>query len=58
MSANRGQKHHHAKITLEDVKIIRSWYHKPNKYFADQLGVSNSCISLIRSGKTWKDANV
>lgn len=58
MSANKGEKHHSAKITAEDVKIIRSWHQKSNKYFANQLGVSNSCISLIRSGKTWKDADL
>ena len=54
MAARKGENHHKRKLTKEDVSIIRTSLHLPNRFFAKSLGVSDAAISLVRSGKTWK----
>lgn len=49
----RGERHGHAKITEDDVRIIRS-SGASGSVLAARYGISPSAISVIRSGKTWK----
>ena len=44
------------KLTIEDIRYIRSSL-KTSTTLADELGVTNQCISNIRLGRTWRGIN-
>ena len=48
----RGEKHHLAKITEEDVRAIRAAT-GTQAAIAAQYGVNQAAVSMIRSGKRW-----
>ena len=55
MAFRKGINHHSVKLTEEDVKLIRSTQLLiSNRSWAKVFNISDSAISLIRSGKTWK----
>ena len=55
MAFQPGIKHHDCKLTKNEVSLIRkTQLTLSNRYWAKLLNVSDSAISLIRSGKTWK----
>lgn len=49
----RGQDHHQAKLTKEAVLEIRSCKSKTQRLLAQEYGVSEATISLIKSRKIW-----
>ena len=50
----RGEKHHGAKLTREDVLLIRSSA-ESGPTLAKKFGVDRSNINCIRRGDTWRD---
>jgi hypothetical protein len=50
-----GEKSHFSKLNWEKVAEIRSAQDKKPKELAETYGVSQSCISSILRGKTWKE---
>lgn len=51
----KGEQHYKCKLSDNWVKKIRSTQQtRSNMYWANNLGVSQGLISLIRSGKIWK----
>ena len=55
MAFKPGIQHHDCKLTQNEVNLIReTQLTLSNRYWAKLLNVSDSAISLIRSGKTWK----
>lgn len=53
----KGEEHGKARLTEEDVKMIRKQYRPrrvPKWLFAELFGVSVSCIGHVVSGKNWK----
>jgi len=56
MASKTGINHHDSKLTKSQVLDIRSTLStQSNRHYALKYGVSDSAISLIRSGKTWKN---
>ncbi len=53
----KGELHHYAKMTEEDVKMIRKSKMR-NCDLARMFNVTDSCIFSIRSGRTWKHVSV
>lgn len=49
----RGERQHAAKLTEDDVRLIRN-SSASQVELSRQLNVTQSCISLIRSKKSWK----
>lgn len=46
-------RHHQAKLAADQVRYIRS-SDKTTVQLADELGVTNQCISNVRTGRTWR----
>lgn len=57
MKYNYGDKHHHSKMTNEQVRALRISYDcsKPLKYYAKKYGMAISSISKIIKNETYKD---
>lgn len=51
----RGEKHGHAKLTSQDIEMIRaaSAFNGSGRKLAEWFGVSTATISLIRNNKIW-----
>lgn len=49
----RGELHGRAKLTVDDVRAIRASA-EPQRLVAERLGISQSNVSLIRSGRAWR----
>jgi hypothetical protein len=51
----RGSKHHKAKLTEDDVRLIRKSYPQVSQHkLAAQFGVTQANIQCIVTGKTWR----
>jgi hypothetical protein len=50
----RGEKHGRAKLTDEQVRVIKSIAGRSQQSIADEYGVSQPVISAILRGKTWQ----
>ena len=56
MASKTGINHNDSKLTKSQVLEIRATLStQSNRHYALKYGVSDSAISLIRSGKTWKN---
>ena len=56
MASKTGINQHDSKLTKSQVLEIRATLStQSNRHYALKYGVSDSAISLIRSGKTWKN---
>jgi hypothetical protein len=51
-----GETHHSAKLTEDQVREIRSRISETGASLAREFGVTQSLVSGIRTGKTWKEA--
>lgn len=51
---NSGERNHHAKLTEDAVRFIRS-SDEACGVLATRFGVSHGAVSLARSGKTWRN---
>lgn len=49
-----GERHHSAKLTADDVRMIRDNPDIPTKELADRFGTNATSIQKVRSRKTWK----
>lgn len=52
-TSNRGSRHGMAKLTEQEVKLIRRLAGTSNRKIADDYGVSETAIRKIRSRDTW-----
>lgn len=48
-----GERHHGHKLTAETVRYIRA-SSKTTIELSDELGVTNQCVSNVRTGRTWR----
>ena len=51
--AQRGEDHNYAKLTAKDIPLIRAST-LSQEAIGKQFGVSQRCVSDIKSGKTWR----
>jgi hypothetical protein len=52
----RGETHHSARLTEDQVREIRARTSETGTSLAREFGVTQSAISAIRTGKSWKEA--
>lgn len=50
----RGERRPEAKLTEDQVRMIRSSPHRTAVSLATELGVSNGCVESVRYGKSWR----
>lgn len=51
--SRRGENSNFAKLTESDVRLIR-WIKAPQSVVAESFGISQSAVSMIRSGDNWR----
>lgn len=50
----QGETHHRHKLTEDQVREIRANYTTPGSIYARRFRVTDSCVSSVRSRKTWR----